>query len=159
MWKFHVHVSASSFSSSALPSLTLCLVKIDLLVLFWPTCCVMQFLTKFWDTTISLQTCLVAAKKRFVYQNSSWFICRAEWFLHCLKPDPSLFLHFFFEIKKNICILMRHSVTYSVPQGIGKKLSDLLLFGNCKMIEIVTWNGLREEALEAGFFFSPIRCQ
>lgn len=54
---------------------------------------------------------------------------------------------------------MRHSVTYSVPQGIGKKLSDLLLFGNCKMIEIVTWNGLREEALEAGFFFSPIRCQ
>ena len=54
-------------------------------------------------------------------------------------------------------MLMRHSVTCSVPQGIGKNLSDLLLFGNCKMIEIVTWNGLREEALETGvvFFFSP----
>lgn len=37
----------------------------------------------------------------------------------------------------------------SVPQDTEERLSDVLLFGNYKILEIVFVNGLRKEALVA----------
>lgn len=47
----------------------------------------------------------------------------------------------------------------SVPRDTEERLCDVLLFGNYKMLEIVTVNGLKKEALEARYFSPPVKCQ
>lgn len=110
MWKFHCKFQLLPFLSSALPSLTVCLAKIDLLVLFFGLFIMLCNPSPNSETWPSIcKNSAVAVKRGLLVFRLIYLLCRMV-FASPKARSSFLFLHFFFEIGKRK-ILMRHSAT------------------------------------------------